>query len=118
MVNRFKVIAQRLASHGDAVLDKLRCLSQGQRVAFDGVRCVGQVNVIGFLQGEQRFARHRADRIQLRFFRGDRSEKLFHDVQQIAWAGACTNPKAGMVNGAQRTGVEQPSQFGAWCAEV
>jgi hypothetical protein len=51
MINGFKMIAQRLATHREAVFDKLRRLAQCQRVAFDGVGGVGQINVIRFLQG-------------------------------------------------------------------
>ena len=41
MVDRFQVIAQRLAAHGNAVFNQLRRLAQGQRIAFDGIGRIG-----------------------------------------------------------------------------
>ena len=57
MVHGLQMITQRFAAHRDAVFDKLGRLAQCQRVAFGGVRSIGQVNVIGLLQGEQRLSR-------------------------------------------------------------
>ena len=66
-----KMIAQGFAAYGDAVFDKLRCLAQCQRVAFDRVGGVRQINVICFLQGEQRRSRNRAHLVEPLFLRGD-----------------------------------------------
>jgi hypothetical protein len=53
-VDRVEMIAQGLATGGDAVFDDFRRLTQGEGVALDGVGSVRQVNVVRFLQGEQR----------------------------------------------------------------
>lgn len=53
MIDSFEVVAQRLAADGDAMLDEFRGFAQRQRVAFDSVGSVGQIDVVGFLQREQ-----------------------------------------------------------------
>jgi len=73
MVHGFKVVAQGFSSHRDAVFDKLCRLAQRECVALDGVRRVGQVNIIGFLEGQQRLSRYRAHCVELHFLRRDRS---------------------------------------------
>lgn len=81
MVYCLQMIAERFAAHGDTVLDQLRRFAPGQRVAFDSVGCIGQMNVIGFLQGNQRIPGKRAQRVQPGFSRGD-------GIQQAG--GACS----------------------------
>jgi hypothetical protein len=83
MVDNLQVIAQRFAAHGEAVFDQLRGLPERERVAFDSVRGVGQIDVIGFLQGKQRRPRDRAHRVEPRLLRGDRGEKLIHALLEI-----------------------------------
>jgi len=56
MVNRLKMIAQRLTANRDAMLNNFRRLAQRERVAFNRVRGVRQVNVKVFLQSKQRLA--------------------------------------------------------------
>lgn len=60
------------------MFDKLRRPAQCQRIAFDCVGSVSQVNVIGLLQAEQRRLRNRAQRIEPGFLRGNSGQKLIH----------------------------------------
>ncbi len=53
MVDRFEMIAERFAAHGNAVLDDLGGLAKGERVSFDRVGRVGQLDVIMFLKLRQ-----------------------------------------------------------------
>ncbi|MDX2180539.1 MAG: hypothetical protein SFV18_13165 [Bryobacteraceae bacterium] len=63
MIERLQVIAQRLADHRDAVLDQLRRLSQGERIALDCVRGVGQIDIERLLERPQRLLGNRTQRV-------------------------------------------------------
>ena len=65
VIDRLKVFAQRFAADGDAVFDHFRRLTVGKRVSFDGVRGVGQLDVVIFLELRERVTRQRAQSVQL-----------------------------------------------------
>src|SRR5450755_2854555 len=54
MIDRLEMIAQRLAADCDAVLDDLGRLAARERVSLNGVRRVGQLDVVIFLELRER----------------------------------------------------------------
>src|SRR5438105_4431099 len=61
MADRLEMILQRLAADRDALFEDNRGFAAGQRIAFDGIRAVGQLDVI---PGRQRREAARAQRTQ------------------------------------------------------
>jgi hypothetical protein len=50
VIDRLKVLAQRLAADRDAMFDDFRCLAVRERVSLDRVRGVGQLDIIILLE--------------------------------------------------------------------
>ena len=64
VIDGFEVITQRLAADRDAMLDDLGRLSQGGRVPLDGIRRVGQFDIIVLLDLCQCRRRERPERVE------------------------------------------------------
>ena len=64
MIDSFEMVAQRFATDRDPVLDDLGSLPKRERVSLDGVRGIGQLDVIMLLQLRQGNGRQRAQAIE------------------------------------------------------
>ena len=60
MIDGFEMVAQRFAADGDPVLDDLGRFAKRERVSLDGVRGIGQLDVIMLLQLREGGGRQRA----------------------------------------------------------
>ena len=78
VIDRLKMVLERLAADGDAFLDNERGLDGGERVSLDGVGRVSKFEVLHMLEVAQPARSARAQPIKLGFFLGDASNELVH----------------------------------------
>jgi len=72
VVERLKMIFERLAGDGNSLFDNERSFDRAERVAFNGVRRIGKLDVVVMLKLRQCLRRERPQLVEPLFFRGDR----------------------------------------------
>ena len=75
VVDRLEMILELLAADRHALLDDQIGLDLRQRIPFDCVRGVGELEVVGMLEVGQRIRRQGAQPVQLRLFLFDAADK-------------------------------------------
>jgi hypothetical protein len=75
VIDRLKVLAQRLAADGDAVFDDFGGFAVCKRISLNGIRGVGQLDIVIFLELCEDATRQWAQSVQLRLLFIDTSDK-------------------------------------------
>jgi len=80
VVDRFEMIFKRLAADRDPLLDDKRRLGGVERVPLNGVRGVGELQIVNVLKVAEAGARHGTQPVKLGFFCGGSRSKVVHTL--------------------------------------
>lgn len=78
VIDGFEVVLERLAADGDALLDNKRRLDGGEGVPLDGVRCVGEFEVLAVFEVGQPAGGGRPQPVKLGLLLRDALQKVVH----------------------------------------
>ena len=85
MVDRLKMVFERLASDGDALFDDHRRFDGGQRVPLDRVGGVGQFEVLGMVEIGRAARYVDAERVQLGLLRSNGGKQVFQGHNGLSY---------------------------------
>ena len=85
MIDGLEMVAERFATHGNAVLDDFRRFAQREGVPLDGVRRVGEINIVVLLELRQGSRRQRAQAVELRLLLFNLADKSLKHGFSVAY---------------------------------